>query len=278
MKKYSALLILTVLGGAAAFVLRLMEMRTEFDAETGLAASGNLYALLLPLLLAALTVVIFLLTRKLPAESGETVLPFQSYFSCTGAGIPTILVMGIFLWLLSGAYGIYTGLAVSASVLSILIGVLTILTACCLLPVVSVSRRGGVRAKNGTGGGSALNSNLLLAPVGYLVFRLVLTYREASINPALTSYYVELLALSALILTFFRASSFAFHCGRTRRFAMYAGLSVILCMAVLAEGHTPAELLMYAGGALLSLGLLCLRLAGVSGRKEKTEEHDETEA
>ena len=56
-------------------------------------------------------------------------------------------------------------------------------------------------------------SPLLLVPVCCLVVRLVLTYRVVSVDPSLTDYYTELLAVVFLALAFYRLSSFAFRAG-----------------------------------------------------------------
>lgn len=60
----------------------------------------------------------------------------------------------------------------------------------------------------------AVSGNVLLAPVGILVVRLVAAYRQDSVNPTLAAYYIELLALVFLTLAFYRLSSFAFRPGR----------------------------------------------------------------
>ena len=68
MKKYQAVSLTALAGGAAAFVLRLAQNRTGFEADTGLPVAGNPFALLLPVFLAALALEIYLLTRRLPGE------------------------------------------------------------------------------------------------------------------------------------------------------------------------------------------------------------------
>ena len=54
MKKYNALPLAAVAGGAVAFVLRLLQNRTGFEAETGLAIPGNLFGIVLVVLLVIL--------------------------------------------------------------------------------------------------------------------------------------------------------------------------------------------------------------------------------
>ena len=82
---------------------------------------------------------------------------------------------------------------------------------------------------------------MLLVPVVCPVIRLVLVYRVDSIDPVLSDYYLELLALVFLTLGFYRLSSFAFGAGRTDRFALYAGLAVVLCRPYWRTGSAPAS-------------------------------------
>ena len=106
-----------------------------------------------------------------------------------------------------------------------------------------------------------LPAAITLIPVGALVIRLVLTYRIDSVNPSLSMYYVELLALVSLTLGFYRLSSFAFQAGQTRRFSLYAGASAVLCIASLADGSAYlSSMLLLAGGGLTLMGFLLLRV------------------
>ena len=124
--------------------------------------------------------------------------------------------------------------------------------------LLDTCRRGGKRENRD----SSLSGNLLLVPAGCLLVRLVLVYREDSVTPSLAAYYVEILALAFLILALYRASSFGFHCGRTRRLSLYAACALILCLATLADGHDLPASILYLGGAVLMLGLLLMRASG----------------
>ena len=66
MKKQSFLPLLALVGGVAAFVLRLLQNRTGFEAATGLPIPGNAPGLALVALLAVLALAFLLLVRRLP--------------------------------------------------------------------------------------------------------------------------------------------------------------------------------------------------------------------
>ncbi len=285
MNKHYALPLAAALGAAAACVLRLLQNHTGYEADTGLPIPGNFAALALAVLLAGLAAVLALAARLLPAEEDPgPVLPRD--FSTKSAGLLAIPVCGVFLLALSGLCDLAEslrmlpeGLASSRHAIygvlragglgyspqgQTLMGALTLAAAASLLPVLAGCRRrhGGPRHK--------APSAITLLPVAALVVRLVLTYRIDSVNPSLTMYYVELLALVFLTLGFYRLSSFAFQAGRTRRFGFYSACALVLCAASLADGNAYlSSLLLYAGGALTLAGFLLLRIAnGLEAEKD----------
>ena len=253
MKKEFSLPLASVLGGAAALVLRLLQLHTGFEAGTGLAIPGNPAGIALVVLLLLLAVLFCALTRYLPKEE-DPGPAFPADFSTSDARLLTLPVMGVFLIAVSGlldlaaAFGISVSLPPAspdvyedaAAVLtagfsqkeSLLLGILSLLTAAALFAAVTVCRKGGKQAPDGE---PKTSGSLLLLPPAALVIRLVLTYRLDSVNPVLAAYYVELLALVFLTLGFYRLSSFAYKAGRTRRFALYTSAAVVLCLAALAD-------------------------------------------
>lgn len=277
MSRYYALPLAAALGGAAAWVLRLLQNSTGYEADTGLPIPGNFAALALAVLLIALAAVLALTARLLPAEEDPgPALPRD--FSTGSAGLLALPACGVLLLALAGLSDLAEGLRMLPEGLvssrhaiygvlragglgfspqgQLLLGALTLAAAVSLLPVLAGCRRrpGGPRHR--------APCAITLLPVAALVVRLVLTYRIDSVNPSLTMYYVELLALVFLTLGFYRLSSFAFQAGRTRRFGFYAACALVLCAASLADGSPYlSSLLLYAGGALSLTGFLLLRIA-----------------
>ena len=271
---------LALAGGAAAFVLRLLQVRTGFEAETGLPIPGNPWGVMLVVLLLLLTAALALLAWKLPQE--PTAPGFPQSFSTTSTGTLTVLIMGIFLLGVSGVLDLFAGMrsgvvlpadayAVTAggtstggfsTVEHLVLGLMSLLSAVSLFPAAASCRRPGSHEPSAAPR-RTVQGTLLLVPVVCLVIRLVLVYRVDSINPVLSDYYPELLALVFLTLGFYRLSSFAFGAGRTDRFALYAGLAVVLSLAELADGFGSSQLpitLFHAGGAVTLLGFLLLRM------------------
>ena len=273
MKKYNALPLAAVAGGAVAFVLRLLQNRTGFEAETGLAIPGNLFGIALVILLVILAAVVLVLARPWPGK-GEAAPVFPADFSVEDPKQLMLPVAGAFLMALAGLADVFEGLTsgnllaqmraaadpyglvavepgLFSSRVQLILGVLLLLTGAALVLSVVACRR-----KEGAQGGGYNPTLLLVAPV-VLVVRLVLTYRADSVNPSLAAYYVSLLALIFLTLAFYRLSSFAYECGDSRGFARYAGIAVVLSLASLADGGPHmSSLLLYAGSAVFLLGFL----------------------
>lgn len=269
MKHCKLLLPVALAGGALCFALRLVQNRTGFEPDTGLPIAGNAAAIALPVVLAVVAVAVLLLAWPLPAEKEEVSLPFTCYFFTTGSLLPALLVSVVFLWGISGALEIFSALGQSSGGsseiitssgiflfphLSPLLGLMSVLSALSLFPLASACRH-----RPGQGY-APISGNLLLAPAACLVVRLVLVYRVESVSPVLGAYYVEILALSFLILSLYRTSSFAFRCGRTRRFAVYTACALTLCITVLADCRSVTDVLLYLGGALLMFTLLSMRI------------------
>lgn len=261
-------------GGAAAFLLRLLQNRTGFEPDTGLSIPGNPWGILLPVLLAALAAGTLLLTRSLPREDPPPA--FDDAFRTPNAGPIRLLSLGAGCLLLSallellrcplytetlqgmadgnsGFRALVIGNPLLAPRASLLLGVLGLAGALSLLPAIQAClRRPRLQAV-------AFDIRLLLVMPVCLLVRLVFVYRVESVSPTLAAYYVELLALAALTLAFYRLSGFGFRAGRTDRQMLWSVLSVALCLAALADCPGLSAGFLYAGGALAQLAFLRMR-------------------
>lgn len=268
--------LISAAGGLAALGLRVWQNRTGFEEATGLPVPGAPAGRLLLILLALLAVLVCLLALRLPEEETPA-LPED--FRGDAPSLLMLAAAGGLLMALSGAADLLEGLGMGNLMLrlraaadpeaalyedllfaagsafpsrvQLLLGILGLLSgAAVAAAMLSCRRREPGKAPV-----------LLLVPPVDLVVRLVLTYRLDSVDPALESYYVEILALVFLTLGFYRLASFAFQGGKTRRFAVYGSLGVVLGLAALGEGGLVlSSPLLYGGGALSLLGFLGMKL------------------
>ncbi|MBU5625343.1 hypothetical protein KQI82_00140 [Oscillibacter sp. MSJ-2] len=268
MKQKPALVLTAISGGVCGFFLRLYRNSTGYEPGTGLPKDGPFWPLLLLFALAGAA--LFLLLRSTPKDS----MPcrFCTRFATSGDLVPALLITGDFLLAASGVWTVAAALRDSYSDSAAMVsGVLTVLCAAALFFVIS----GSIRQVD-------IPPNLLLAPVGYYVIQLILKYRSYSVNPVVEHYYVEILALALLLLTFYKLSAFAFVCAQIRHLALCAAMAVVFCLTALADcpGIT-SEALFYFAGAVLSLSILLLcRPEGFSppGRRLSRSVHHEEDS
>ena len=279
MKQHLLLPLAALLGGAAAFCLRLWQNCTCFEPQTGLPIPGAPAGMVLAVFLLALGGLFFCLVRRLPKDTdGGPLLPAD--FVTEDARLLVLPVAGVLLIAAAGLADLYEGMTHTSLLTQLLtaadpysetvvpaaaglspaakrlLGLLGLVFAASMFPALSACRRGA--RESGEFRGAAF---LLIPPIA-LVVRLVLVYRVNSVDPVLSAYYVELLALVFLTLAFYRLSSFAFRAGKTQLFAFYVCAAVVLSMAALADGGPDlSTLLLGVGGSAALLGFLLLRLA-----------------
>lgn len=259
---------LTILGGAAAFILRMLQNHSGFERDTGLAIPGTFAGRLLPALLAALAVAFFLLSRKAPKK--EDGVDFPAAFPFCDAAALLLPVMGVFLMGISGAADMAMGLRVLSGAvwgvrMHLILGGLSIVSAVGLFLAAAACRR--KRASFPAMG--------LLPVILMLVLRLIVTYRSVSTDPTLAAYYVELMVLVCLTMAFFRLAGFAYLDASPRGFLFFAPMAVVFSMTAIAEisRTTLPSLALYVGGALVILGFLMAYL--LKDTTKPTTEQDE---
>jgi len=259
MKKNLFLPLLALVCGVAGFLLRTLFFLTGFEPDTGLPVSGNLFMILFWILLLAAAVFFLLRGRTLPTTAEGS---FTDCFSTENVLYLTLVVMGLFLWAAAGLYSIYQGLILYRAFLMALPGLLSLVAAASLFPVLPACRR-----KPDTEPAS-FQEELLLVPVICMVARLLLLYRDNSSSPFLNLYVVQVLAFAFLILGLFSVASFAFQSGKPRRLPLYAGLGILLSLSAVADGFQLSNLLFHLGSTCLLLGFF-LMAADCSAASEK---------
>lgn len=254
-------------GGAGAFALRLWQNQTCFEPDTGLPIPGAPAGMVLLGFFAVMAALFSLLAWRLPKDAAR----FPAAFRANASTALTLPVMGIFLIGISGAMDIAGGLGLLQPLLegggmasvspfppqvSIILGGLSLISAVGLFSCALDCRPTRSSRSSGSSG------RWLLPPVVMLVVHLVLSYRVYSIDPALSAYYVRILAQVFLTLGFYRLSSFAFQSGSSRRLCLYACGGVMFALSAFADSLTNlSAAALYLGGALTLLGFLYLRLA-----------------
>ena len=229
--------LLLILFSAAAVFFRISSLRSDFDGA-GLPVGGKA-SLALPLMLIVAAVAFALLARSFPVQrdlSGS----IGEYFDFAEALPVTLCVLGAFALIAGAALNVISS---QRTALAVLLAVFQLAAGASVIYTLFVLRRG--KAPVGV---------VLLTPVYALVLRLIFVYRATAVDPVLTHFYVEILALAALTAAFLECSAFAFRNGAPRIFAPLASMAVVLCVCTAAGTRELSPLLFYPGFALILLG------------------------
>lgn len=237
---------LAALMGAICFALRFMQQKTGFEAETGLARSGNLYAILLPILLLAFAAVLIFAIRPTPFAVIAAKRPFGDLFSMEEkTGAKAFAVCGILAMMAAGALEVFEAVSITRDTLSLVAGAFLVVAGVCLFLTVKA-----------LGGGEEGDGTYLLAAVCCAVVQLVASYRVYAIDPVLQGYYVELLALTAHVLAFYALAGFYFSGRGFGRFCFFTLAALVLTLTSLADRHALSELLAFLGMSGAEVGIL----------------------
>ena len=231
--------------GLLLFALRLAQLRTGFDSETGLALA-SLPGTLLAALLAVCAAAELVLCRRLPGEKAA----FDVQFARPERAVPC-LVAGSFLLAAGGALLLVSALPARGAA-AMAAGVLAVAAAGGFLLLVRQLRAGG------TAGVLPL-----LPAMFFAVFFVLTVYLPAGADPVLARYYLPVLAASAAAYALSQLAGFLRRESSARSFVWTADCAVILCLAAMADSlSSPGLLLLYAGCALLLSVFLLLRREG----------------
>ena len=117
-------------------------------------------------------------------------------------------------------------------------------------------------AAHGRKTGTPAHPAVELMPVVYLVVKLVLNFKEWSIDPIILDYCVILFALIFSLLAFHRGAGFVFDRGRPRTTLFFAMCATYFCAAAIMDGIadlSPATIITYLGLLLWQLPvIICL--------------------
>ena len=231
--------------GLLLFALRLAQLRTGFDSETGLAVA-SLPGTLLAALRAVCAAAELVLCLRLPGEKAA----FDVQFARPERAVPC-LVAGSFLLAAGGALLLVSALP-ARGVAARAAGSLAVAAAGGFLLLVRQLRAGG------TAGVLPL-----LPAMFFAVFFVLTVYLPAGADPVLARYYLPVLAASAAAYALSQLAGFLRRESSARSFVWTADCAVILCLAAMADSlSSPGLLLLYAGCALLLSVFLLLRREG----------------
>lgn len=216
---------LAMLGGAVGAVLRALQLVTSFEWNTGLYIKGSLHGKLLIGWLLLITAVIALMASK-----GEHHASFEDVFAGTGTFYKMLVAFSGLLMSVCGALWLVIKLQASAKPevaepwamgLEIPFGFLCIAAGMSIVGLGAVLSRGSINSRQAL---------LLLPPVFWAAFHLLVAYRQYCVSANLAVFTPDIFASIACVMAFYHFSRMLYGKPAPRRFAFWAAMTVTLTM------------------------------------------------
>ena len=232
-----------VVGGGVGFALRRWGLATGFEADTGLPIPGAPSTMALIFLSVVVAAALSLLCW---GKGAAALTGYNQAFQAKGNTLYAAAgTLSAFLLLLGGALMLAQPLLGGELVFTRLIaGALALIAGLCVAATVRDNYRG-------TGDGK-YRFQLLLPAYAFCVW-LIAAYQVRAGDPVRLDYVYELFAIITSLLGLYGAASFSFERGRPFFTSLFSLLGVYFSLVTLADGHQPADLLLYAFSILYLL-------------------------
>lgn len=239
MKKNFLLPLVSLAAGAAAAVLRGLQLSTGYEPVTGLPIAGNLYWFALIGLCAVFLIAAFYLSRSYLPYEGRS---FEHMFHCKARSYKLIGVLACAVLLLSGATGFLTTLfsmdtnIILQSIPMLALWMLAAVSGAALIGLMMAQSRIHINES------SALCT---IIPMFWACFDLIITFRDNGASPVLSMYAFDLLAAMSMMYAFYTMASFLYSTGHAARFSFFSSISCFLTIMTvggyLVAGRMPAD-------------------------------------
>lgn len=272
MRKEFLLPALALGGGLAGLALRLWELSSAFEADTGLPVSGAPATLVLAGFSAAVLLALVLLCRG--TGQGFQGSYDEAFQAAGSTPYLTVMVAAAFLMagsgvlLLAQAGGVLSeSLAASAGAGLGLSGLFQLLLSVgrelllAILALASAASLFLLGKNNYKGEGKGERSGCLLTPAYTACVWLIVSYLDHSGDPIVLDYVYQLFAVVAAVLGSYFLAGFGYQRPKGFPAAFFSLAAMYFCLVTLADRHTPAELLLYVGYFLYFAGSVHVLLA-----------------
>ena len=220
-----------LVGAAAGAALRRWQLSSAFDSE-GQVISGSPSTWVLGILCALLVVLALIVVRRLPKRAG-----YEESFSSEAPEMAISLAAAVLL-----LAGCALDLMAAPRGANLLVQFLGIASALCIA-VTARQRYQGIVPK----------AALHILPCLYLVVRLIVDFKQWSVDPAVLDYCYTLFASITAMCAVFHLGGFCFSQGRRRTSVFWCLLCVVFSAVSLADGGLSHCLL--TGGVGLWAGI-----------------------
>lgn len=213
------------LAAIAGAVLRGLNLIHGYEVGTRLPARGDIPGTALVVLSIAAAVLLMGAAAVYHENRG---IVFEDAFWGAGTLFKMVSVIAGLAMLLCGAAGLYLAVTdseipIAANLTAIPLWLLAMLTGGCFIGAAAALSRRAITAATAT---------LLIIPMFWACFDLIITFKDNGASPFIGLYGFELLAAIALTYAFYSLAGFLYSTSSPSRFVVSAGLAIIWCVAV----------------------------------------------
>lgn len=222
---------LALAGSAAGFALRKWLLTQAYDDE-GLMIRGSVSIWVLGIFCAVVVLAFALLAGRLGKRAD-----YESTFSSSGFCFAASVLAGALVLAGSAA-----GVLEDPAAVRMILGFLGIASGVCFLAIGAGRFRG-----------KAVGPGVHILPVVYLVFKLIVDFKQWSIDPAILDYCFSLFAAISAMCAVYTVAGFCFGKGGRRMSAFWCLTGTVLTAVSLADGGL--QNLLLGGGLWLWLAV-----------------------
>lgn len=249
-----------VLAAFGAF-FRWVQNQVSFEAETGLAVPGSVWSYLVAAWMVVAAAVLGMQCLRLKnqqrmhrpetfAEAFGNASRIAGIMACVFGGL--MALGGVILLVTLPATELQRPLLRILAVVAIAVGV-----------TFPIQLRGAAERE-----ASAGTAVLAALPIVLFAFWLIVSYKINIVNPTISAYAVEILALSAATIGFYQIAGFAFGRPKAVRSVFWCQFAAFLCLMTLSDSRYAGAQCMFAAAAGMLLLQSWLVVAGVRPMSE----------
>lgn len=225
---------------------RWLQNQISFEADTGLAVPGTIWPYLVAAWIAAAAVVLGIQCMRL--KNLQRMHQPETFAEAFGGLNRAVVAVSWFFGAIMFIGGLVLLLSSPAGGQRMLLRVLAILAMATGVAFPMLARTAEASPSTPT-------VTLTVLPIVLFAFWLIVSYKTNIVNPAISAFAVEILALCAATIAFYEVAGFAFGRPKAVRSVFWCQFAAFLCLMTLSDSRPTGEQCMFVAAA----GMLLLQ-------------------
>lgn len=245
----NALTICCCTGVMAAFgaFFRWLQNQVSFEADTGLAVTGTIWPYLVAAWIAVAAVVLWVQCLRL--KNQQRMHQPETFAEAFGGSNRITIAAAWFCGIIMVAGGCILLLSLHSAGEQVML--LRILAVLAMVSGVAFP----LQVRNAEPEPSAAVAAMAVLPIVLFALWLIVSYKVNIVNPSISAYAVEILALCAATIGFYQIAGFAFGRPKAVRSVFWCQFAAFLCLMTLSDSRSTGQQCMFVAAA----GMLLLQ-------------------